>query len=162
MSAPLPGVGAFHSAQGAPPSVREKQGEIRGRGGARRGRSTTAQGAECPLPPWGAHACRPAYLLFWSTVLVLVVLPIVSIGGVGAASVLRAGGGLCPRGVRVSTNRRSCWWLWSATVGLAVVALGGSGVSAAVCTGSKCCNVAIPLLPLTTTTIDDNDCKKGT
>ena len=98
---------------------------------------------------------RPTYLLFWSTV-----LPIVSIGGVGVASVLRAGGGLCPRGARASSHRR---WLRSAMVGLAVVASGGAGVSAAECTASTCCNVAIPKLdPLTTTWINSSVCSEGT
>ena len=61
-SAPPSGVGAFHSAQGAPPSVREKQGGIRGRGGARRGRSTTAGGRMPPAPLGRSHACeRPIY-----------------------------------------------------------------------------------------------------
>ena len=101
---------------------------------------------------------RPAYLFFWSAA-----LSIVSVGGVGVASVLRAGGGLCPRGARASSHRR---WLRSAMVGLAVVSSGGGvGVSAADCTASTvtCCEVAIPKLdPLTTTMIDKNVCNAGT
>ena len=93
---------------------------------------------------------RPAYLLFWSTV-----LSIVSVGGVGVASVLRAGGGLGPHSARASSHRR-CWLhVRSAMVGLAVVSsAGGAGVSAAECTASTCCNVVIPTLdPLKLTKI---------
>jgi len=98
---------------------------------------------------------RPTYLLFWATV-----LSIVSVGSVGAASVLRTGGVLCPRGARASSHRR---WLRSAMIGFAVVSSGGGvGVSAVECTASTCCEVAIPKLPSTTTKIDKNVCNQGT
>jgi hypothetical protein len=99
---------------------------------------------------------RPTYLLFGSTV-----LSIVSVGSVGVASVLRAaGGGLCPRGARALSRRR---WLQSAMICFAVVSSGcGVGVSAAECTANTCCEVAIPKLPLTTTTIDSSVCNQGT
>jgi hypothetical protein len=83
---------------------------------------------------------RPTYLLFWSTV-----LSIVSVGGVGVAS--------------ASSHRR---WLRSAMIGFAVVSSGGGvGVSAAECTASTCCEVAIPKLPLTTTRIGSSVCNQG-
>ena len=61
--------------------------------------------------------------LFWSAV-----LSIVAVGGVGVASVLRAGGELCPRGARNSSHRRS--WLWSATIGLTLASSLAGVVSA--------------------------------
>ncbi len=48
-------------------------------------------------------------------------------------------------------------------VGLAVMSSGGAGVSAAACTATTCCNVAIPKLdPLTATRIDSSVCSEGT
>jgi hypothetical protein len=95
------------------------------------------------------------YLFFWSAA-----LSIISVGGGGVASVLCAGGGLCPRGARASSHRR---WLRSAMIGFAVVSSGGGvGVSAAECTASTCCNVVIPTLdPSTTTQIDKDVCNQG-
>jgi Leucine-rich repeat (LRR) protein len=91
-------------------------------------------------------------ILFGSTILSM----IVSVGGIGVASVLRAGVGLCAHSARVrSPHRRRCWLhVRSAIVGLAVMSLGGAKVSAAECAASTCCNVAIPKLdPLKITKI---------
>ena len=123
-------------------------------GGGVSGTGATVKVGTTPVP--APHVVRrPTYLLFWSTV-----LSIVSVGSVGVASVLRTGGGLCPRGARASSHRR---WLRSAMIGFAVVSSGGGvGVSAAACTASTCCNVAIPKLPSTTTTISGSVCNQGT
>ena len=48
-----------------------------------------------------------------------------------------------------------------AVAGLALIS-SRAGVSATACTASTCCNVAIPLLPLSTTYIYSNVCSEGT
>ena len=72
--------------------------------------------------------------LFWSAV-----LSIVAVGGVGVASVLRAGGELCPRGARNSSRRRS--WLWSATIGLTLASSLAGVVSATSANGAVCTSI---------------------
>ena len=132
----------------------------------RAGKVESGMSVACPYCGGKGRTAQPgttgrgghAFLRVWSAA----VLSVVSVAGVGVASVRYAGGSLISHGGACASShgRR---WLRSAMVGLAVMSSGGAGVSAAACTASTCCNVAIPKLdPLTTTTIDQSICSEGT
>jgi hypothetical protein len=115
-------------------------------------------GKGCTAQPGTTGRGGHAFLRVWSEA----VLSIVSVAGVGVASLRFAGrGSLISHGARALSHRRQI--LRSAMVGFAVMSSEGAGVSAAACTATTCCNVAIPKLdPLTTTTIDRSVCSEGT
>ena len=117
-------------------------------------------GSGCTAQPGTTGRGGHAFLRVWSEA----VLSIVSVAGVGVASVRFAGrGSLISHGARALSHHHRRQWLRSAMVGLAVMSSEGAGVSAAACTASTCCNVAIPKLdPLTTTRIDSSVCSEGT
>ena len=121
----------------------------------RRGGGTGGITAQPGTTGRGGHA----FLRVWSAA----VLSFISVAGVSVTSVRFAGGSLISHGgARAPSSHRRRRWLRSAMVGLAMKSSEGAGVSAAACTASTCCNVAIPLLPLTTTAIDFSVCNQGT
>jgi hypothetical protein len=154
-SCPAPGAPALanpvHMIGGPPSPIHGTGDEPASNAKMRRIKGRTAQPGTTGR---GGHA----FLRVWSEA----VLSIVSVAGVGVASVRFAGrGSLISHGARYLSHRRQI--LRSAMVGLAVMSSEGAGVSAAACTASTCCNVAIPKLdPLTTTTIDGSVCSEGT
>ena len=132
----------------------------------RAGKVESGMSVACPYCGGKGRTAQPgttgrgghAFLRVWSAA----VLSVVSVAGVGVASVRSAGGSLISRGGACASShgRR---WLRSAMVGLAVMSSGGAGVAAAVCQYGADCSVCIPTLdPLMTTRIDINVCSEGT
>ena len=135
---------------------------IRGRG-AEEGENNASPAADVAVSvsggrDWAGETPGPTKTMIWAGKMAGVAaieIGVLLIVAAGISSVLRAGGGLCSHSARVRSSHRRCllnvrWGM----VGLAVMSSEGAGVSAAACTASTCCNVAIPNLPLTTTIID--------